>query len=932
MGIRKPKTVTPPPVPDENIGRLRRLIGSKTGKVEVGRRSIDIPTTDLMRELSRTPEGRIALADFYKSADADRRRRLFEVLVNEFRDPTGKSNLNIEGREILGALKGKAASPDDAAVAAAKAGVQAEDAAIGVGSARSQGEYEAETGLDPTELSRYPRPELPQGVNPRAKNLKDPNTDNATASIKDEPGLRTETNVDWVTMEDGTQRPVVSATGRMGDADLARAKKAERAEQAYQEWVAGGKKGPMPQLDPGPLADFKARGSLTSPQEQFDKMFLKSIDGKKASNILQDGIGEVDPLMEMYLMLRANPKAGFSLSPNATFSSPREMAEVLLRNVTPDALANRFNPVGPSQIGELKSKFKTERELAELTGDTFAAGARDVAAAADNSGIPRGTKANLKYYSDQILPALEEQIRRRFGDHWGKSHTEIGVPDDIRTAEPAPKGTGTDLSEGTSRDPSTIPAATDTAPRPESTWQGPLAPGPLTENLAQINAAERGTRMLDRATKDVEDADGVPADWFIGSGRGIEGRTVKPKTDLHNIMKEQIAEINTPIEQGKLAKEDPNGPAEWSPSERLPDPNRTAEIVKGRDASKREFEAGKYNSYARPTIDTRRSARDVLADLQKAQNSGDEVAVAQLKEELRQAIILDSLVSPFGKKGDPAQVGTSEDKPVVSTKGRQGQKAVSEEQIQAELADARIAAGIDPLPPKAQPEKVVADSTSDPESPDYIPPVDGAGEADGFGVDGYPQKIESQAIDPLESAATELDPAEVPKQPSGDAPDNRKPQEPPKAVEKEAEANADAQKAASDAESERPNQEAATIPEETGSPTSTKPKKDGRSWGGFALGTAVKAGIPLGIIGAVRNQMFADRPLPSAWGEENSRPTMEQMPVPEEGIEGTDVGINPFGRHADFAPMSAADRIRLIRQANTIRPNLKTQTAQNWSR
>lgn len=917
MATRKPKVQPPVPAPPENLERFRKLLGYKNGALEVNRRMVEIPQADMMREMIRTPEGRATLQKFYSGAikDENQRKALFELLVKEFRDPTRQANLSIEGREILEAMKGMPMSPERQAVLAA-------DAADATNDGRRKpvptAEYEADTGTDPTELSRYPRPELPAGVKPKAQNLKDPNSDNATSGLKDETGLRTETNVEWATTDDGKQKPIVAVEGRLSDYDFARKEKSLAREKAYQAWVDGGKQGPAPSTEIGPMFrnerdDALARGSLTSPQQQFDQMFLKAIDGKKASNILQDGIGEVDPLMEMYLMLRANPKAEFKLSPNANFSSPREMAEYLLRNVTPDALANRFNPTSPSQIGGLKEGLRADRQLAEMTGDTFTKTPRDVAEAADQAGVPRGSKANLRYYSEQIIPALEQQLRRRFGDNWGKSYTEIGVPDDIRTAEPAPKGQGLELSEGTTQDLNGIPDAADTAARPESNWQGPLAPTPLTENLAQINAAERGTRMLDRATKDVDGTE----DYFIGTSRGIEGRTVKPGTDLHGMMKEQIAEINTPIEQKKIAREDPNGSAEWSPSEKLPDPNRTQELVEGRVASKRDFEASKYNNYARPQIETRRQARDVLADLQKAQESGaDEATVSQLKDELRQALILDSLVSPYGKKADakPSQVGTSEDKPVVNTKGRRGQRAVSEEQIEKELADARIAAGIDPVPPKQVDEAAPAPEVKQPQT------------------EAEPVVAEAEKpIDPLDSAATELD--EVPKQPSEDTPDNRKPQEQPKEVEQEAEANADAQKAESDAESERPNVEAETIPEDVGKP---KNKSSERTWGQLA-GTLTKYGVGAAMVGlpiaAIRKRMYEDRELPAAWGDEQVRPGMEQMPA-EVSIGDEDaVAVSPFGDHSDFSgAMSPAERIRLMQRMNSLKPNANTQTAQNWSR
>jgi hypothetical protein len=878
---RSPKPSGLPPQ-KANVGRIRRIIESKSDTATVGRREIPLPKADMMREMARSPEGRAALADFWKNSTREQKEQVFEILVKEYKDPTGKANLNIEGRGILEAFKGTPQSPERAAT-------MADDAAEGTRSRKKvEPEYEEQTGLDPIDTSRYPRQPLPQGFDPRSKNLKDPTTGkqgNATSSLSEKPGLRTdEPNVDWVETEDGRRVPVVSVDGQLGDADYAAAQRALEGK------------------NPGPMSDFKARGSLTSPVENYDKKFLQLIDGKKNSNILQPGIGESDLLMELYMMLRAGDGT-FNLSPNATFSSPREMAEVLLRNATPDMLANRFNPASPRDIKQIGEGLKVDRELAELNGKPVGQTARTVSEAADAAGVPRGNVANQKYYAEQVIPALEELIRRRFGDQWGENYTDIGVPDDIRLAEPATKGQGLDASEGTTRDPNTIPAAADTAGRPESTWQGPLNKSPLTDKLVEIDAAERfSDRIYGRADPDPDNN----ADYLIGSGRGIEGRTVNPKTDLHRMMKEQLAEINTPLAESPKA--DLKGPAEWSPSDKLPDPNRTKELVQGKDASRRNFAAEQYNEFVRPQVETRRSAKEVMEDLRRAMDGGaDDSSIATLKEELRQAIILDSLVSPFGVKGDAGSIG-SPDGPAVSTRGRNGEAAEPDPsaELEKELADARIAAGIDPVPDAAKPAKTT--------------PAGTAADAD--------------TIDPLDSAATELDGAET--KPGAKAETKGSPEEQPGKTEVEAEANADAQEAPRDLESERPNEESKTIPEDAGSPATPKDKTDKapegsskRTWTEYGKQNwpyiAGAAALGAGVMG-LRSQMFSDRPLPPAWGDEGDGPEGVN-PDEIDGIDGTPVSVAAGGQG-----LSPVDRIRLMQRLSSVKPNLKTQTAQNWSR
>lgn len=916
MAVNKPRTPQ-----DANTARIRSLVGRKDSVREIGRQKVEIPKIDMIREMSRTPEGRAALKSMFDGMEPAAKENLFEALVKGFKDPTGKNFLNIEGREILAALKGKSPSDADAAIAADKSAIQADDAEEGTRTRRFksqskkkeiEAEYDEDTGIEPTELTRYPRQPLPEGFDPKAKNIADPNTDVATSSISDKPSLRSETSVEWVQMPDGTRKPVVSTDGRLSDADYAQRAEQGKFDKNWDErwlaWEQGGKEGPMPKRQKvQPLSDNKARGSQTSPQEIYDRKFLSWMDGKKASNVLQSTISKDDELMEMYLMLRAAKDKSFALSPNATFSSPRQMAAVLLRNMSEQSLANRFNPATAGEIRGLATELMTENEALKLEGRPPKGTARDASELADKRGVPRGSVKTQQYAASQVLDALERKLRERFGDHWGSSHTEVGVPDNIRTAEPAPASDPAGpVGEGTTQDPSRVPGIADVAPRPESTWQGPLAPSPLTEHLDKIGAGKKSGGISVHPAE----PEAAETGWF-----GDKPRTVMPKTDLHGMMKGQLAEARTPLEGPK--KEAQDGPANWGPDSLQPMPGRDKATVEGRIAGRKEAEAEKYNEFVDESgkVNTRRSAREVAAELQsKLDSDASDTEIAALKEELRQAKILDSLVSPFGKKAprsNGAQIGTP-DGPAVSTKGRQGQQAEPDpfdelademaadrapqaqaRSIEDELADARIAAGIDPADARPKPQ----------------PPVD-------------------DAIDPLESAATPID-------------------DPETAAAK----NADAKEAPEDVESARPAEEAKTIPEDAGSVdtpkdkavdqpvpekkgTKTAPKKG--SVGRYAgWGTAATAlGLP--AIFATRSQMFQDREIPAAWGEEAARPEMEQMPVDVPVEMGEDASVafdSPFRPTDNFSgPMSPADRIRLIQKMGSLRPNPHTQTAQNWSR
>ena len=909
---------------DKSALRIQELVSRRGSVREIGRQKIEIPKLDMIRELSRTPEGRQGLASLWKAMGRDNKEAMFEMLVKEFKDPTGRANLNIEGREILEALKGMPASPG-------RAQVQAEDAAMGVapgwGKNDVVSQWTENPGTEPAQTSRFPRQPLPQGFDPKAKNISDPNSDLGTSGLSTQPGLRADNEVTWVDMPDGSRKPVISldSNSQLSTVDYAQKNKQEgfdrNWDEQWSEWEQGGKEGAKPRRQKvQPLTDNKAKGSLTSPQELYDRRFMSVISGKKASNILTDTISKDDELFELYKMLVANPKKGYSISPNAVFSSPREMAEVMLRNVSPEILANSYNPASAREIKGLAGELYADNQMRRMEGLPDQTEPMAAAQLADKRGVPRGTKANQSYYADQILPALERMIEKRFGDKWGSAHTEVGVPDDIRNADAAPSSNPAgELSEGTTQDPSRIPGIADVAPRPESNWQGPLPEGDLTKNLASIDSAERGTRIMDRAEKAESDPP-VP----FGEQTYLGDRVVKPKTDLHAMMKAQLAEAQKPLEGNKRGPQ--GGEAGWSPGDLIPDRGRTKEIVQAKDASKRGVAAEKYNEFVDDSgkVNTRRSARDVAADLQAKLESGAEDAeIDALKEELRQAKILDSLVSPFGKKGT-GEVGTK-DGPVVSTKGRKGQAAEPDpfdERLQEELNDARIAAGLDPKPIVTRPPEA-APAPAKPATTD---------------LDATP----SDTIDPLESAATEIVDPEAPAK----SPDNRKPEEPAKPVEEEAAAKVDEAKAPEDAESARVAEEADTIPEEAGSPETPKDKPSGRTWAGavgqnLAWGAKkLAANTPAMAVGAFLAggrdgfQGNSSQGIP-VWGEDQGRLGMEQMP----GVDGlgmdenlVPVSASPFRPEDNFSPMSPAERIRLMQKLNSIKPNMNTQTAQNWSR
>ena len=921
FGNQPPKSPAGTPEGKANTSRIRDLASRKGSTREMNRQNVDIPKADFLREMSRSPDGRAEMAAMWSSMDRSQKEMIFELLVTDFKDPTGKSNLNIEGRGILEALKGIAPSPERAAVQAADAN---EGLAPGYGKRDVQPEYEENTGIEPSQPTRFPRQELPAGFDPRAKGLVDPNSDLGSSQISDKPGLRSEPLVEWVETPDGARKPVVSTDGRPSTVDFAQRKEQSRFDEKWnsqwEEWESGGKEGAMPRRQKvKPLNDLKAAGTLTSPQQIFDRRFMSWIGGKKASNVLTNTISKDDELFELYRMLVADKNKGYSLAPNAVFSSPREMAEVVLRNVSPEVLANAFNPAAASDIKSLANDLAGENALLSADGSPTKNKPRDIAELADKRGVPRSSVKTQQYAAEQVIAALERGIRQRFGDEWGiKSgnkvlgNGEINEPSVEERLPDSPVDDGlaevpAALKEGTTQDPSRIPGIADTAARTEDTWQGPLPESDLTKNLATIDSAERGTRIMDRAEK--AQADGPVS---FGDQTYLGDRVVQPGTDLHGMMKEQLAEAGTPAP--KTEKTNPKGKAEWSPSDQVPDPNRTKELVQGRDSSKREFAASRYNEFTDDSgkVNTRRSSRDVAAELQaKLQSGADDAEVAALREELRQAKILDSLVSPFGKKASP-KVGT-DDRPAVSTKGRKGEKAepdpfaelademdaetTSISQIEKDLADARIAAGIDPVPtPEAT---TTPEATVTAEAPAVVPETAATPEVD---------PTVDRPIDPLESAATPLDDPEA-----------------------TAAKNADAAEAPEDAAAAQPDQEAATIPEATGTDKKAKGKFKipyGRTAATLGGGALIGGGW-----GALRNEMFSDRELPVAMGDETARPGMEQMPVAEiEGMDETAMNPSPFRPTDTFGGvMSPAERIRIMQRMGALRPNPNTQTAQNWS-
>jgi hypothetical protein len=620
---------------------------------------------------------------------------------------------------------------------------------------------------------------------------------------------------------------------------------------------------------------------------------MRMILGQQGSPLYRPTRGSSDEVMMAYEMLRANPNSPFHADPRVAFQNPEQMAETLYNNLNQGKLLNAHNSVSPLARRRALQGIEDENiDNRNLGLPPVSQG--QAAQFASELGLPTSRGAQRGPIEEQAIASLKNLIVQRLGGSgWGRKYDADGSLAEFGT--------------GTPDEPTGLPAVTQTEARlPEqSADQGLWKPDESDSD--ELKDMVEGYRQAQYRHGVQERVGGLPMDkpGTPESSRAASEFTEKPDSRSA----EQIAEDNA-------AKQ-----ARWE--------------------NKREREASNFNVHNRDknlqgVIQTRRTVEQVQSDIDALHAKYEQQAIddaklaeemrargekpnlgpgrdreytyaptaeelAPLQEELRQAQILQGLTSQFGRKprrkprkkpsnrevedavaraieeaeGKPA-VGTAEDKPAVSTRGAKGETTGT-------------------ITPRETFGRFDTGDGSDGADISELPDVEGVREKTPI----EPPKTDE--IDPLESAATDIADPDAPKV------------EPPKT------------------EPEAPKVEPEKGPEDVGAeavdPKTGKPRS--------MLRTAARYGggaVALGLAGNAALNWFEQMgvlPGGQVSGAEGMVPPLasqEQRPV----MITEEEPVSPYGPGAEYSPMSSTDRIKLMRQLNSIQPNLGSQTAQSW--
>jgi hypothetical protein len=904
MAVPKPNV---PSAPKTNTGRLRKLLEMKGSTNVVNDHKFDIPKVDLIQSMFRgSDETRAELKAMWDAMPQEQKKALYLQMVQEMPGARPKDSkpvegdgprpygkLSDEGKEIVQFLSTGEIDPARAETFTKGVTPVPRSRSETKGDVPSRTDKEVDSEIDngaeaPVEAAeelpgedvqagRAKRP-LPKDIDLKGNNLHGSDPRRATSSMEDRQGFRVSSHPEIVDVpgEDGTStREVAKVVDdyRLIPQDVARWKKAEQGlnpgglDQGSKTFTDP-ETGATRQGMPGRSAADRGEKSM---QESYDELINRVILGQQGSPIFRPKMGSNDDLNTLYEMVRANPDKPFHADPRVAFQTPDQLAEVLYNNMTQQPLLDSFNPVSPTARRRVVQGLEDENiDNRNLGIPPVSQG--QAAQLASEMGMPTSRGAQRGPIEQQAIDSLKNQIIQRWGGSgWGRKYDA--------------DGNLTDFGTGTPDEPTGLPAVTQTEARvPEqSADQGLWKPDESDSD--ELKDMVEGYRQAQYRHGVQERVGGLPRDKPGSperSARSASGSGEKPD----NRSAEQIAHDNADKQ------------AEWE--------------------GNRERAATRFNSYTRDSdmkgvIQTRRTVDQVQADIDALHAKYEQQAIddaktaeemrargekpnigpgrdreytyaptaeelAPLQEELRQAKMLQGLTSKLGKKASKKDkapvVGTKEDKPAVSTNGAKGEKT-------------------GPITPRENFGRIDTGDGSDGADVSELPDVDDVHEKAPI------EPLKTDEIDPLESSASEIVDPDAPKV------------EPPKAEPE-----------VTKVDPEKGDVEAEAVDPKTGKPRSRLGTAARWTGGLAAAGLAGTAALnwleQMGAIPVQGNEALgAGGEVPVA---EQARPTMTM----EEEF------VSPYGSHVNFNPISSEERIKLLQQLNSWKPNTGTQTAQSW--
>jgi hypothetical protein len=905
-----------------NIQKLQRIIGSKSETLKAAGRTVDNERVAVIASLAKgTPGERAQLAQIYSAMSPDEQASLEKAIALSYRNPR-TPGLTPEGQDILGALKGQGVSPD--------AGVD------------SPNLYK--TGLEDPETPSPTNPrKKPEGFDPKEARVKDPSKSKGTTDLEDRPPFRGPEytyDVVEVTLPNGkVEKQIVAIPkldeqgrpvgGRYSDADYPIIKKGE----AYERALESGK--PLPPK-PTPLDDYSAQSAEKSPQQHFDENVMAVVrgsmpqgrKGRTATGVYTPPSGRADHLMNIWQLLRVKGDEKMPAAPNGVFSSPRQMAEQIIRNTSTELL--EMPSLTPSQAADAKdSLFLARNDLSVDKKGRLRASPKELTAseasktlAQDNPDLPVA-KGKRKAYEDQAVERLAKEIESRFGKQWGENYkpgaAEVGeVTDAPGITESAVESRIPPERPGTSQDPSQIP-----------------------EEGGRPNV--RGEQNKDRLEVIPEEGPGgtivnttVSRPRFDEQGRRVrhEGRYIFDNPDMpaharksaEDALARDLEAVNAP--EPETVREPRGKPAQ--------PPLTHDEILRLRNPSQADLSARRDIAESKvfpfmPGLKDRAMDGGDLAETTAIRREMDSLN-GMLENEPQDLVELRAQLDAPGLT--PARAKEIRDQLKEMYSARTSSTAVAESRLR-ELQDRLISAQqVDNMTgvlsargrgkkkggagakakPAPAPEAVSDASNAAPgttinavDDASVITPKPAPKDPWAAGLDNMARADDAE-VDALEKMA--------------------KADEDASAADEAAE-NADSAEAPRDAESKRPIEESATTPDDSGSKKTPRDQPAEEAGKPTWLGRAAKVaavGIPgIAMWNTAANRMSTDA---KGWEVDDGAGSGGDLRAAPAGMAsglGRDVAMtSPMD-----APMTAEDRIRMLRAANGGRP-VVPQTFFNW--
>lgn len=730
-------------------------------------------------------------------------------------------------------------------------------------------------------------------------------------------------------------------------------------------------------IKPRPIEDFSALNTEQTPQAQLDQHGLAIISGNPTTAMYTQRRGQFDTAMAAWQALQTSTGSK-ALVPNQVFSSPRQMAEQYIRNMSPELFDRP--PVTPSQRMD--------------AGDTVRQfGLKDSGVAkqyiADFGDAPLTPEAR-ETYRQQAIDRMAKEFESRFGSQWGEgaqTGTPVGekIPGtdeyDPASMSPAPLSLEPADPSGTSTDPSELPNTGS------PNKAGVHERKPFEQMLAEH--MEQKERLLGKVGSDKRFKEYMESDDYVATPSpptkppDLDSKLDSPKAstvdgfDPEDYGADAAAALESwKKQQAERGWEVTPGPDGTFTSRPKAKPEGEEPEFEGTEAHWKGMDKDQKLAWSYPD-----GANEWLADhnARYPMTSADDLAardrmIGELSDRLP-GLAGAGRTSELLKQIDALMEG--EGSPAVAAKI----KELKAELVRAQRGDAMTGIQSARKPPLGgKIKKPTGDSTTGSSNPADTTPVETTqqkmiAEDDGDAISGRPEQEAAateeaaaaegavaeeavtpppeeaapatdpvpmgmdDAIDPMESASSVdiVDEAATPT-PDPESPAAVDP------VEANAADNVDEAEAPRDIEAERPAEEASTIPEGTGSEATpndqtsgtTRQKKDGKPaagrfpWGTATLATVGGAAGLMGVnhIGSQINQQAAMGGNASGQGGPGAG-----MPGAEGAEDGGGFPV-PLGNTTDnpygYSSPDPADRIRMIQKLRGYVPTGTPQTLQKW--